>query len=193
MAYGPWPGVVLTHPHPLYGGTKDVPLMVALAAGLTRGGFVVLRFNFRGVGHSEGTFSPDERVVSDVAAATTALLAHPEVDATRCGLVGYSFGAWVGLRHFAADGRLQAFAAIGMPLWDQSPAWFRDDGRPRLFVTGDGDDISPADAFRPLLMGTERARLDVISGADHFYRPPHEETVVTRVVAFLAEALAPPP
>ncbi len=189
---GPWPGVVLAHPHPFYGGTKDVPLLVALADGLTRRGFAVVRFNFRGVGRSEGRFFPDERAVADVAAAVAALWEQPAVKADRCGLAGYSFGAWVGLRHFVKERRLRAFVAVGMPLWDQSPAWFRDDGRPRLFITGSHDDISPAEALSPLLAGAEQARLEVISGADHFYTPPHQQAVVKSTVTFLAEALASP-
>ncbi len=186
----PWPGVVLAHPHPWYGGSKDVPLVRAIAAALARRGLAVLRFNFRGVGRSEGRFHPDERAVQDVAAAVEALLALPQVDAGRCALAGYSFGAWVGLRHFAQDTRLRAFAAVGMPLWDQSPAWFRGDGRPRLFVTGSLDDISPPDALRPLLVGAEEAQLEVLEGADHLYAPPHQRAVAERIARFLSDLLS---
>lgn len=185
----PWPGVVLAHPHPWYGGSMDVPLVRALAEALARRGLAVLRFNFRGVGRSEGRFHPDERVVQDVAAAVEALLTLPKVDAKRCALAGYSFGAWVGLRHFAQDDRLRAFVAVGMPLWDQSPAWFRGDGRPRLFITGSLDDICPPDALRPLIVGAEEARLEVIEGADHLYAPPHQQAVAAHAAAFLSEAL----
>ena len=58
---GPWPGVVICHPHPLHGGSMDNNVVLALALGLVEEGFVTLRFNFRGVGGSEGEHTKGEK------------------------------------------------------------------------------------------------------------------------------------
>ena len=62
---GPWPGVVICHPHPLHGGNMDNNVVLALALGLAQEGFVTLRFNFRGVGGSQGEVEVLELVIDE--------------------------------------------------------------------------------------------------------------------------------
>lgn len=186
-AGGPWPGVVVAHPHPQYGGSQDVPLIRTIADELARRGIAALRFNFRGVGNSEGAFQQGEGEVSDVAAAVWALSSRPEIDRTQRGIAGYSFGAWVGLRHFATDQRLIGIAAVGMPLWHQPPAFLRTDTRPKLFIAGSEDDISPIEALRPLLLKAPNAELVTLKGANHYYAAPYQQKVAEQIGEFFAE------
>ena len=92
---GPWPGVVICHPHPLHGGNMDNNVVLALALGLAQEGFVTLRFNFRGVGFSEGTWRNGVGQTDDTATAVRAAgIAFPDL---RLGIAGWSFGATTSL------------------------------------------------------------------------------------------------
>lgn len=184
----PWPGVVVAHPHPLHGGSMDVSLVRRIAGELVQRGMVVLRFNFRGVGNSEGTFQGGDGEVSDVAAAVLALGSRPDVNRAQRALVGYSFGAWVGLRHFANDPRLHGFVAVAMPPWHQSPQLLRDDDRPKYFIAGSEDDVAPIDALRPLTLKAPHTELLVLDGADHLFSGVFQQQVATYVGDF-CEAL----
>ena len=75
---GPWPGVVICHPHPLHGGNMDNNVGLALALGLAQEGFVTLRFNFRGVGGSQGEHTKGERESEEVRGAIDLIKAWPD-------------------------------------------------------------------------------------------------------------------
>src|SRR5437899_2083890 len=87
-------GAVLCHPHPEYGGSMDNAVVVTVAAALVAGGFATLRFNFGGVGQSEGAFSGGPVEIDDARAAL-GVLAEMLRPGDPIILVGYSFGAWV--------------------------------------------------------------------------------------------------
>src|SRR5512144_2084306 len=87
-------GAVLCHPHPEYGGTMDVAVVVAVARALAERGWSALRFNFGGVGRSGGRYAGGTEERHDVAVAADALAARVSTDVPLA-LVGYSFGAWV--------------------------------------------------------------------------------------------------
>ena len=95
---GPWPGVVICHPHPLHGGNMENNVVLALALGLAQEGFVTLRFNFRGVGGSQGEHTEGEKESQEVLAALELIKAWPDTNG-KTGLIGYSFGTSVILRH----------------------------------------------------------------------------------------------
>src|SRR5262249_28427158 len=97
-------GVVLCHPHPLYGGEMHNNIVSALADTLQQAGMATLRFNFRGVGRSGGEHGGGEAEVEDVKAAVTYLLSRQTVPTVV--VAGYSFGSMVGLRAGAADPRV---------------------------------------------------------------------------------------
>ena len=134
------PGIAVCHPHPLFGGDMENNVVVALCRALAGDGMVALRFNFRGVGESGGSYGGGFEEAQDARAALDFLAGLSEVDGDRLGLAGYSFGALVALS--AAEERVHALAAVSPPVGGLDPTSFRW-GIPTLLVSGDRDDISP--------------------------------------------------
>src|SRR3546814_14701154 len=89
------PIALILHPHPQHGGTMNNKVVYTLYHAFTRRGFSCLRFNFRGVGRSQGTFSRGEGELADAAAALDWLQCYNE-NAPQCWIAGFSFGAWIG-------------------------------------------------------------------------------------------------
>jgi hypothetical protein len=157
-------GAVITHPHPLYGGDMDNPVVLALCNAYRRKGFSTLRFNFRGVGASQGRHDQGIGERRDVQAARACLTG---LGMTQIDLAGYSFGAWV---NAGASEGFQRMVMVSPPLA------FIDFGPPApianlmLIVTGSRDEIAP-----PAMIESARSRwnpaaaFEVIAGADHFY------------------------
>jgi len=176
-----YPAVAVCHPHPLYGGDMRNSVVVAICEGLAAEGMGALRFNFRGVGGSGGSFGGGVEERRDVRAALDYLEGEPAVDGGRTGLAGYSFGALVALA--AVDERVQGVAAVSPPLAMQDLSG-RELRCPSLFVFGGEDAVAPADRLAdlaPALVGEHRAI--VVPGADHFWRG-QEEVLVKEVVGF---------
>jgi alpha/beta superfamily hydrolase len=186
----PRAAVVLCHPHPLHGGSMEVPVILTIARELARRGMAALRFNFRGVGRSEGSFGGGVAELADVAGAVEYLAARSDVDPGRLYLLGYSFGASVGLRHAEADPRLGGIVALCLPLGEMSIGslhedFWREYTRPKLFLAGDRDHVCPLSELRPLVEALpEPKRLVVLEGADHFLWG-REQEVANHVAGFL--------
>ncbi len=165
------PGIVICHPHPRYGGDMHNNVVLGLTERLTKDGFAVLRFNFRGVGGSEGAFDWGGGETDDADAALETLSLRDEVDGSRIGIAGYSFGAAVAIQSATDSTTAHAVAAIACP----APQFRAFSGmellQPKLFVLGDHDHNFPVDQFRFLCRRfADPRQSEVISGADHFFR-----------------------
>ena len=159
--------VVLCHPHPEYGGTMDDGIGTTVAASLRTAGIATLRFNFRGVGHSEGRHGGGVGEVDDVRAALDWLAEH--APGARLALAGYSFGAAMALRAAAVDPRPERVVAIALPAAMLDVTFLADCRTPTLFVHGDRDQFSPPAQFEALLARCPAETQVVrIPGADHF-------------------------
>jgi alpha/beta superfamily hydrolase len=189
------PAAILCHPHPLYGGTMDNLVVVHVARALLDRGLASLRFNFRGVGGSEGRFADGQGELNDVGGAVDWLRTQPGMDWAHLYLVGYSFGAWVALRYAVADERIQGYAGLGFPagrlLEQPTPpdAAITAYTRPKLFLTGDADELTPLPALRDFVAGlAEPKTLHVLRAADHFFtgRTPEVGEIVGQFLARLA-------
>ena len=156
------PGVVVCHPHPLYGGDMANNVVVAACEALVGRGFAALRFNFRGAGNSEGTFDDGQGERDDVRAALAYIASLPEIDAQRVGLIGYSFGALMAAE--AASGDLHALALISPPVSfsDLRVAW----GCPALLLAGVMDALAPPDRLQ-LIAEAPGVEMQFFEGADH--------------------------
>lgn len=161
---------VFCHPHPLDGGTMQTPLMRTITATLTATGLHVLRFNFRGVGMSEGSWGEGKGEVRDVAAAVeAAALAFPDQP---LGLAGWSFGASVSLGWQQETGSDMPWAGIAPGIRSYRGSTPPDpkalQPAPRLIVLGDRDQFASVQQMTEFAdaMG---AQLRVIEGSDHFF------------------------
>lgn len=183
----PFPATIVCHPHPQMGGTMHNAIVVALCQTLARQGWLGLRFNFRGVEGSAGSFDHGRGEMDDVAGAVDFLATQPEADPSRLALIGYSFGAGVGLHHATSDPRLRWLVAVAPVESEYGDPFLDDDPRPKLFVVGERDPWAPADALRATV---ERLRppkrLIVISRCDHFFGG-REGEVAAAVADWLAE------
>ena len=113
---GRTPAVAICHPHPRRGGDMHNTVVSTLATKLRDAGIAALRFNFRGVGGSEGAFDSGVGESDDAAAAVAYLTLHDRVDASRVGIAGYSFGGWMALDASHRSDSVQAVASIACPM-----------------------------------------------------------------------------
>ena len=185
---GPWPGVVICHPHPLYGGSMDNNVVLALAFGLAEEGFVTLRFNFRGVGESEGEHTQGESEYEEVLGALDLIKAWPDTQG-KTGLVGYSFGTGVILRHETLYSEADAVALVspGIRYIGDSP--LKSQRLPALIVAGDRDrQVDQELLTAELKTFQQEPESKVFEGVDHFWYG-QEARLVPEVVRFFKEQL----
>jgi len=187
----PQGSAVFAHPHPLHGGTLHNKVVHRAARALSGAGYATLRFNFRGVGASEGVYDGGRGETGDFRAA----LAEAE---RLAGLPivagGFSFGAAVALRSIAGDGRSRVAACIvaGLPLATDSGADLPKPEVPALFVVGERDVFGPPALVRQFAPGS--SRVVEIPGADHFFEgklDQLEEAVAGFLASFPVPAGAP--
>lgn len=173
------PIVVVLHPHPLYGGTMNNKIVYRIFHSFVEAGFSVLRFNFRGVGKSQGRY---DNGIGEMADAATALdwLQQQNPDAPTCWIAGFSFGAWISMQLLMRRPEIEGFVAVSPPanLYDFS--FLSPCPAAGLITQGDKDDVVTEESVSKLAtrLGTQQAtRVDykIIPGADHYYRGVEEE------------------
>ena len=160
--------VVLAHPHPQYGGTMHSKVVYQAAKAFARVGCAVLRFNFRGVGASAGTFDNGVGEASDFRAALEFMRArHPSA---RLWSAGYSFGAWIALSVGAADPAVSTLVGIATPVGRYELESVRVSTKPKFFIHAERDDICPLKVMQEFYARCEDPReLVVIDAADHLF------------------------
>lgn len=191
-AKAPCPGVVLCHPDPRLGGMMDDRVVLGLASSLQAAGYATLRFNFRGVGNSGGKFDEGDGQKRDAGAAVHFLAAQAGVLEKQLYLVGYSFGAVIGLAASLEEPRIAAFGGVGYPTdcfkGDEATEW-PNAKMPLLFVGGDNDPWCRMKELEKAIKGTKLgARFHVIPNADHFFRNPATlKEAAEEVASFLGQ------
>lgn len=175
-------GVVICHPHPLYGGDMENNVVVGLARGFREAGLATLRFNFRGVGNSTGTHDQGNAEMDDVKAAVGCLLARCPVRTMI--VAGYSFGSYVGLKAGAGDQRVHKLIGVALPIASRDASFLRSVDKPKLLINGTQDSHAPEAQIREFVATIpEPKSLSIIRGADHFFRGL-EERVAEPAVEF---------
>ena len=170
----PRAAVVFAHPHPQYGGTMHTKAVYQGAKGLTRIGCAVLRFNFRGVGASQGAFDTGEGEKQDFTAALDYMAAkYPGI---QLWAAGFSFGSWVALEVGAVDDRVSVLIGIAPPVVTSVSGMEYNfpnteaSSKPKFFVQGEADEVCPVEGmwtFYGKLL--EPKELVVIDGANHLF------------------------
>jgi alpha/beta superfamily hydrolase len=160
-------GVVITHPHPLYGGSMHNNVVESLIRVYQQAEYSTLRFNFRGVGNSQGEYDNGQGEQEDVKAAVHYL---GERGKNAVDLAGYSFGAWVNALARPEKDTVQRMVMVSPPVA------FLDFGSAeplpqlQLVIAGSRDEIAPPELIKTILPNwSSSARLEIIEGADHFY------------------------
>jgi alpha/beta superfamily hydrolase len=176
----PKAAVVFAHPHPQFGGTMHTKAVYQGAKGLARIGCAVLRFNFRGVGASAGSFDKGEGEMEDFRAALDYMAArHP---GRRLWAAGFSFGSWVALETGAVDDRVTVIIGISPPVatsvsgLSYSFPHTLESTKPKFFVQGEADEVCPLEAMWEFYGRLhEPKELVVIDGADHLFEGKTQE------------------
>lgn len=167
-------GVVFAHPHPEFGGTMHTKAVYQGAKGLVRLGCAVLRFNFRGVGASEGAFDRGEGERADFKAALDYM--HAKYPGAKLWAAGFSFGAWVALEEGATDDRVTLLIGIAPPVASSASGLTYEfpntlaSTKPKFFVQGEADEICPLEGMWHFYGQLhEPKELVVIDAADHLF------------------------
>lgn len=167
------PIALMLHPHPLHGGTMNNRVVFGLFQAFQRRGFSVLRFNFRGVGRSQGRFDAGQGELSDAAAALD-WMQTVNPNASACWIAGYSFGAWIGMQLLMRRPEIDGFVSISPPAGTLDFTFLAPCPASGLIVHGSKDEVVPPEAVEKLakkLASQKNVFVDyrLINGADHFY------------------------
>ena len=159
---------VVCHPHPLYGGTMHTKAVFRAAKAALSLGLPTLRFNFRGVGKSEGVFAQGIGERDDARAALDSL--SERFAGLPLMMMGFSFGSWVGLSVGAADSRVAALVGLGVPADSYDFSFLVPVTKPKLIVQGSEDVHGPHDRVMQLFSSlAEPKEIHWVEGADHFF------------------------
>nr|NJM01586.1 alpha/beta hydrolase [Desulfobacula sp.] len=159
--------VVVSHPHPLYGGDMDNPVVICIAEAFLKKGFTTLRFNFRGTGNSSGAFDNGTGEQEDVRAAVGYMADQGFQDIT---LAGYSFGARMNATLVSKGYRVKDHVMVSPPVGAMSFDDIEKMPCTGLIVTGGKDEIAPPEIIARHIKGWGISpRFEIIENGDHFY------------------------
>jgi uncharacterized protein len=174
---------LICHPHPLGGGTMHNKVVFKTAQVLQTLGLPALRFNFRGVGHSTGTYDEGRGEMDDVRYALE-FLSHryPGLPVV---LAGFSFGSWIGLRVGCMDDRVQAMIGLGTPARLFGNDYLQGCHKPKQFIHGTQDELAPYEMMSQWFELVPAPKsLMIVDGADHFFQGRLEE-VQAMITSFI--------
>ncbi len=187
------PVALILHPHPQFGGTMNNKIVYNLFHAFVRKGFSALRFNFRGVGKSQGTFDNGQGELSDAASALDWLQAS-NPNASACWVAGFSFGAWISMQLLMRRPEIDSFISIAPPANVLDFSFLAPCPASGLIVHGADDDIVPTEEVEKLAVKLQNQRgigitYETIVGANHFFEEKLPD-LDTRIERYLTTAVA---
>lgn len=177
------PIALILHPHPQYGGNMNNRVTYALHYAFRDLGFTVLRFNFRGVGRSQGVFDQGQGELADAASALDYMqMLNP--NARSCWVAGFSFGAWIGMQLLMRRPEIAGFVSVAPPANMYDFSFLAPCPSSGLIVHGDADRIVPTadvDALTNKLKAQRGITItrETIEGANHFFANHLDDLVAT--------------
>jgi len=167
------PIAMVLHPHPEYGGTMNNKVTYALFKTFVGLGFNTLRFNFRGVGKSEGKFSQGEGELSDAAAILDWMQTY-NPNAESCWVGGFSFGSWIGMQLLMRRPELEGFISVSPPANMYDFTFLAPCPVSGIFIQGEEDEIVEKATVKDLAYRLSQQKnifIDerYVPGADHFF------------------------
>ena len=178
------PIAIVLHPHPNYGGTMNNKVVYNLHYTFYRLGFSVLRFNFRGVGRSQGEYDLGIGELSDAASALDYLQTMNQ-NAKHCWVAGLSFGAWIGMQLLMRRPEITGFISVAPPANMYDFTFLAPCPASGLIINGSADKVAPPKDTLTLVNKLHEQKgititHDVVEGADHFFKD--EETHMTPMI-----------
>ncbi len=187
------PVALLLHPHPQHGGTMNNKVVYSLYQIFRRRGFSTLRFNFRGVGRSEGYFDNGPGEMSDAASALDWMQTH-NANASACWIGGFSFGAWIGMQLMMRRPEISGFISVSPPAEDHDFSFLAPCPSSGMILHGDQDRVVPiasVDKLAKKVSSQKNITIDyrVIEGGDHFFAD-HMDILNQHFDSYLDKALS---
>ena len=177
------PLAIVLHPHPQYGGTMNNRLVHLMFHMFARRGFSTLRFNFRGVGRSQGVFDHGQGELRDAAAALDWMQTHnPNSPIAWCG--DFSFGAWIAMQLLMRRPEIQGFICAGLPANMYDFSFLAPCPSSGLIIHGERDMVTPPDSVEKLVTKLSQQRgitidFHQIDSADHVFSDDRNEFEMT--------------
>ncbi len=187
------PIAIVLHPHPQFGGTMNNKLVHNLHYLFHKMGFTVLRFNFRGVGRSQGEYDQGIGELSDAASALDYLQAlNP--NAKHCWVAGFSFGAWIGMQLLMRRPEITGFISVAPPANMYDFSFLAPCPSSGLIINGLADRVAPpADTVSLVKKLHEQKGITItheqVPGAGHFFEDPHMQTLLDSVEGYVRRRL----
>jgi alpha/beta superfamily hydrolase len=177
------PIAVVLHPHPQFGGTMNNQIVYQLYYLFVERGMSVLRFNFRGVGRSQGSFDHGQGELSDAASALD-WVQSINPDARTCWIAGVSFGSWIGMQLLMRRPEVEGFISVAAMANIYDFSFLAPCPSSGLFVHGEKDSVTPVTAVQGLVekLKTQKGIIieqKVIPGANHFFEGKIDELIGT--------------
>jgi alpha/beta superfamily hydrolase len=187
------PIAIILHPHPQHGGTMNNKIVYNLYYIFVRKGFSVLRFNFRGVGRSQGDFDNGMGELSDAASALD-WLQSVNPNASACWVAGFSFGAWISMQLLMRRPEIEGFISVAPPANMYDFSFLAPCPSSGLILQGTDDDVVPEPVVEKLANKLKLQKNIVIDyhlvkGANHFYKD-HMDIMVNDVSTYLDMRMA---
>ncbi len=174
------PIAIILHPHSQFGGTMNNPIVYQLYYMFAERGFAVLRFNFRGVGRSQGIYHGQDELSDAASALDWAQSINPESRA--CWVAGVSFGAWISMQLLMRRPEVEGFISVAPPAGRYDFSFLAPCPSSGLFIHGDEDRVATPKDVQGLIdkLKTQKGIVidqDIIKGANHFFENKTEELV----------------
>ena len=190
------PVALLLHPHPQHGGTMNNKVVYALYHTFVRRGFSTLRFNFRGVGRSQGRFDNGQGELSDAASALDWMQTY-NPNATACWVAGFSFGAWISMQLLMRRPEIDGFISVAPPANVYDFTFLAPCPSSGLIVHGADDELVPEASAAKLAQKLSaqrniRVSYHTVEGANHFFGN-HLEPLTEVVDSYLGQSLVERP
>ena len=188
------PIAIVLHPHPLHGGNMNNRVVFIMFNNFVERGFSVLRFNFRGVGRSQGAFDNGVGELSDAAYAFD-WMQQFNSNSPFCWIGGYSFGALISMQLMMRRPEIEGFVSISPPAGTEDFSFLAPCPSSGLIIHGDKDTHVPLDAVKKLAQKLDGQKnisvnLSIVKGADHFYKD-NMDNLSKEVASYLDKSLPP--
>ena len=183
------PIAIILQPHPQFGGTMNNKVVYNLPYAFYNMGFTVLRFNFRGVGRSQGEYDQGIGELSDAASALD-YLQSMNTNAKQCWVAGFSFGAWIGMQLLMRRPEISGFISVSPPANMYDFSFLAPCPASGLIINGLADRVAPPEDTVVLVNKLHEQKgititHEEVEGSGHFFEDPHMDPMINSVQTYV--------